>query len=77
MASVYQGLIDALIEDGFEIKQSRGNSHYKILKDGVVICGLPSSASDWRSFPNCLSELRKKANFDYRPKQPRKRREKE
>ena len=44
-------------EAGFEVKQSRGTSHYKIYDGGRMVCVVSLGGGDKRSLYNARSEL--------------------
>ncbi|MFG3710989.1 hypothetical protein [Micromonospora sp. NPDC047730] len=69
-------LFDAMKDYGLRLRRSRGN-HLQVLRGDEVLCNLPgdTNGSDWRGWANALGELRRKSGFEWRPKQPRKRRE--
>lgn len=74
--SDWNRLRDALEEFGCTEKMSGGGSHIKIFYKDHLITALPGSPSSVHAMANKLAELRRRLpGFEYRTKQPRKRRE--
>lgn len=73
MGSEWKKLQAALVDAGFVIKPNKG--HYKIYKGNSYLVTLPGSPSDHATWNNTLGCLRRHADFDYRPKQTRKKKD--
>lgn len=54
----FQQLRKELTAQGFEVRQRKSN-HYGVYKDGVWICGLPSTPSEARGLANQIAALRR------------------
>lgn len=59
-------VVKALEAQGFEVEVTR-KGHLVVTRDGVLIATFSGTASDWRSFRNGLSYLRR-AGFRWPPR---------
>lgn len=60
-------LVRDLRDQGFEVVKAKRNGHLKVRKDGALVTTIPATSSDWRSYQNTLSQLRR-AGFKDRSK---------
>lgn len=67
----------AAVEDGgFIVEKTKRGSHWLVRnKDGEVLAGGPSTASDWRSYQNTVAGIRRATGLPLRDKQTRRRKE--
>lgn len=52
-------LIQDLLDQGFSVVKGKRSSHWKVRKDGRLVCTMSGTASDWRAFKNTLTQLRR------------------